>query len=150
MVRIKYVKKLEDLQENVIKMGNSAMRSIDDITKALKTNDSTLAKKVITNDDEIDKLDKLIESQCMSLLALEQPMAGDLRVIATSLKMITDLERIGDNAQDIAEEMLVMDRPIRVAVSEEMFDEMLQKVRNMVAESIKTYAQGDVEKARTF
>jgi phosphate transport system protein len=77
-------------------------------------------------------------------------MAGDLRVIATSLKMITDLERIGDNAQDIAEEMLVMDRPIRVAVSEEMFDEMLQKVRNMVAESIKTYAQGDVEKARTF
>jgi len=150
MVRIKYVKKREDLQENVIKMGNSAMRSIDDITKALKTNDSTLAKKVITNDDEIDKLDKLIESQCMSLLALEQPMAGDLRVIATSLKMITDLERIGDNAQDIAEEMLVMDRPIRVAVSEEMFDEMLRNVRSMVADSIKTYAQGDVEKARTF
>ncbi len=150
MVRIKYVKKLEDLQENVIKMGHSTMRSIDDITKALKTNNEDFAKKVITNDAEIDKLDKIIESQCMSLLALEQPMAGDLRVIATSLKMITDLERIGDFAEDIAEEMLIMDRPIRVTISEAKFDEMLQKVKSMVADSIETYARGDVEKARTF
>jgi phosphate transport system protein len=150
MVRIKYVKKLEDLQGNVIKMGRSTMRSIDYIIKALKTNDADLAKKVITNDDEIDKLDKIIESQCMSLLALEQPMAGDLRVIATSLKMITDLERIGDFAEDIAEEMLVMDRPIRVTISEATFDEMIQKVKSMVADSIETYAQGDVERARMF
>jgi phosphate transport system protein len=150
MVRIKYVKKLEDLQGNVIKMGRSTMRSIDYITKALKTNDTDFAKKVITNDDEIDKLDKIIESQCMSLLALEQPMAGDLRVIATSLKMITDLERIGDFAEDIAEEMLVMDRPIRVTISEATFDEMIQKVKSMVADSIETYAQGDVERARMF
>ena len=150
MVRIKYVKKLEDLKDNVEKMGHSAMRSLDYIIKALKTNDAALAKKVIANDVEIDKLDKIIEAQCMSLLALEQPMAGDLRVIATSLKMITDLERIGDEAEDIAEEMLMMDRPIRVAISETTFDEMVQKVRSMVADSIKTYARGDVETARTF
>jgi len=150
MVRIKYVKKLEDLKDNVEKMGHSAMRSLDYIIKALKTNDAALAKKVIANDVEIDKLDKIIEAQCMSLLALEQPMAGDLRVIATSLKMITDLERIGDEAEDIAEEMLMMDRPIRVAISETTFDEMVQKVRSMVADSIKTYVRGDVETARTF
>jgi phosphate transport system protein len=150
MVRIRYVKKLEDLQDNVIKMGETAMKSVDDIITAIKTNNVNLAKKVITNDDEIDKLDMMIESQCMSLLALEQPMAGDLRVIATSLKMITDLERIGDFVVDIAEELIAMGKPIRVAISAAKFDKLIQKVRSMVADSIETYATGDVKKARTF
>ena len=77
-------------------MGAFTQRSVEDVVTALETSDAAIAERVIANDDVINNLDRKIEAQCMSLLALEQPMAKDLRIIATSFKMITDLERIGD------------------------------------------------------
>ena len=131
-------------------MGAITLRSVDNVLMALETSDAVLAQWVRTNDDEIDKLDRKIESQCMSLLALEQPMARDLRIIATSLKMITDLERIGDFTVDIAEEVVSMEKPIRIPVSASKFNELVADVKSMVADSIETYAKGDVEQARHF
>jgi len=150
MARIRYVQKLKNLRQNVEDMGAVTVRSVEQALHALETSDAALAEQVIANDDVIDKCDRKIESQCMTLLALEQPMAKDLRVIATSLKMITDLERIGDFTVDIAEEVVAMEKPIRIPVASSEFEELVGEVRSMVADSIETYAQGDAQRARTF
>ena len=150
MARQRYVRKLKELRQDVIDMGAVALKSVEAVVAAIERSDTTLAQQVIANDDTINKFDRKIESQCMELLALQQPMARDLRLIATSLKMITDLERIGDFAVDIAEEVITMGKPIRVPVSASRFSELVADVKSMVADSIDTYARGDVQKARGF
>jgi phosphate transport system protein len=150
MARTRYVRKLKELRQNVIDMGALTVRSVEDVLTALEMSDTALAERVIANDDEIDNFDRKIESQCMTLLALEQPMAKDLRMIATSLKMITDLERIGDFVVDIAEEVVAMAKPIRIPVSATKFNELVADVKSMVADSIETYATGNVRQARSF
>jgi phosphate transport system protein len=150
MARTRYVRKLKELRQNVIDMGALTSQSVQDVLTALERSDAALAERVIANDDVIDNFDRKIESQCMSLLALEQPMAKDLRIIATSLKMITDLERIGDFVVDIAEEVVTMAKPIRIPVSATKFNELVTEVKSMVADSIETYAEGNVQKARSF
>jgi phosphate transport system protein len=150
MARNRYIRKLKELRHDVIEMGGITVRSVNDVVTALEMSDNTLAERVIANDDSIDNCDRKIESQCMTLLALEQPMAKDLRTIATSLKMITDLERIGDFTVDIAEEVVTMRKPIRIPVSASKFNELVAEVKSMVADSIETYAEGNVEKARSF
>jgi phosphate transport system protein len=141
---------LKELRQNVIDMGALTVRSVEDVLTALEMSDTALAERVIANDDEIDNFDRKIESQCMTLLALEQPMAKDLRMIATSLKMITDLERIGDFVVDIAEEVVTMAKPISIPVSATKFNELVADVKSMVADSIETYATGNVQQARSF
>jgi phosphate transport system protein len=150
MARTRYVRKLKELRQNVIDMGALTSQSVEDVLTALETSDSALAERVIANDDVIDNFDRKIEAQCMSLLALEQPMAKDLRIIATSLKMITDLERIGDFVVDIAEEVVTMAKPIHIPVSATKFNELVAEVKSMVVDSIETYAEGNVQKARSF
>jgi phosphate transport system protein len=150
MARTRYVRKLKELRQNVIDMGALTVRSVEDVLTALEMSDTALAELVIANDDKINDFDRKIEAQCMTLLALEQPMAKDLRMIATSLKMITDLERIGDFVVDIAEEVVTMAKPIRIPVSATKFSELVAEVKSMVADSIETYATGDVQQARSF
>jgi len=150
MARTRYVRKLKELRQNVIDMGALTARSVEDVLTALEMSDAALAERVIANDDEINNFDRKIEAQCMTLLALEQPMAKDLRMIATSLKMITDLERIGDFVVDIAEEVVTMAKPIRIPVSASKFNELVADVKSMVADSIETYATGNVQQARSF
>ena len=150
MARTRYVRKLKELRQNVIDMGVLTVRSVEDVLNALEMSDTALAERVIADDDEINNFDRKIEAQCMTLLALEQPMAKDLRMIATSLKMITDLERIGDFVVDIAEEVVTMAKPIRIPVSATKFNELVADVKLMVADSIETYATGNVQQARSF
>jgi phosphate transport system protein len=150
MARTRYVRKLKELRQNVIDMGALTVRAVEDVLTALEMSDTALAERVIANDDAINNFDRKIEAQCMTLLALEQPMAKDLRMIATSLKMITDLERIGDFVVDIAEEVVTMAKPIRIPVSATKFNELVADVKSMVADSIETYATGNVQHARSF
>jgi phosphate transport system protein len=150
MARKRYVRKLKELRQNVIDMGAVTVQSVENVVAALETSDTALAERVIADDDDIDNYDRKIESQSMTLLALEQPMAKDLRIIATSLKMITDLERIGDFVVDIAEEVVAMAKPIHIPVSATKFNELVAEVKSMVADSIETYAEGNVQRARSF
>jgi len=150
MARNRFVRKLNELRRDVIDMGAITLQSVKDVLTALETSDTALAERVIVNDDLIDNFDRKIESQCVRLLALEQPIAKDLRIIATSFKMITDLERIGDWTVDIAEEIVTMEKPIHIPVSASKFNELVADVKSMVADSIETYAQGNVQLARGF
>jgi len=102
MVREAYHKDLHKLKEEVISMGSLVSKAIGDSVLSLKNRDIGLAEKVIEMDNEIDAMDHKIEEDCMRLLALQQPMARDLRLIISVLKMSIDLERMGDLSLEIA------------------------------------------------
>jgi phosphate transport system protein len=102
MTRRHFDDELDALQESVLRMGAAVEEMVRDAIAALVTQDLAMAGRIIARDDEIDGMDQDIEARCMRLLALQQPMASDLRTIETILKIITDVERIGDHAVDIA------------------------------------------------
>ncbi len=102
-MRNRFDAELENLNLELIKMGSLIETAIETSARALINRDLELIKKVNELEIEIDDMEKTIESHCLKLLLQQQPVASDLRVISTALKMITDMERIGDNASDIAE-----------------------------------------------
>lgn len=93
---------IEQLEHELLEMGARAEIMVGKAAESLTTLNHELAIDVIRSDDEVDLLDLDIEERCIRLLALQQPMAGDLRVIGTAMKMITDIERVGDLSVDIA------------------------------------------------
>lgn len=107
-MRSNFDKELDSLNNELIKMGSLVEERIENAVKALISRDINLAKDIIRRDSEIDDMEKDIESKCLKLLLKQQPVAGDLRLISSILKMITDLERIGDHAQDICEIALII------------------------------------------
>lgn len=98
------------LKEMVLKMGAMVESSIKDSVKSLVERDDELAKSVIERDHQINALDVQIDEECIRLIALMQPMAGDLRFLTTAMKITTDLERMGDNAVNIAERALELNK----------------------------------------
>ena len=96
-------KELGELKERVLRMGAMVEAAIRDAVTSLVERDSELARKVIENDPKINALDVEIDEECIRLLAIRQPRAGDLRFITTAMKITTDLERMGDLAEDISE-----------------------------------------------
>lgn len=94
---------LADLKREIVHMGQQVSKMIHDATLSLAERDMDLAAQVIASDDEIDRLLIQVEKRSLQLMALQQPMARDLRTLGTSLKLVTDLERMADHATDIAE-----------------------------------------------
>ncbi|MDO5037108.1 MAG: phosphate signaling complex protein PhoU [Tissierellia bacterium] len=112
-MRKNYDRELEVLNHNIIEMAAFVERAILNALTALETRDADLAKRVIKRDEEVDDMERDIEDMCLSLILRQQPVASDLRFISAALKIITDLERIGDHAQDISEISLAMpDSPL--------------------------------------
>ena len=103
MTRSRFDEQLERLNTMLIEMGALAELSITTAIDALQRQDTELAKKASFYEKEIDQKERDIEALCLKLLLQQQPVASDLRLISSALKMITDMERIGDQAEDIAE-----------------------------------------------
>lgn len=106
----RFDEELMHLKENVLKMGALVESSIKDSVKSLVERNDELAKSVIERDHQINALDVQIDEDCIRLIALMQPKAGDLRFITTAMKIATDLERMGDNAVNIAERALELNK----------------------------------------
>ena len=102
-MRYRFDQELDKLNLEIIKMGGLIENAIEFSANALINQDLSLIKKVNELEIEIDDMEKTIEGHCLKLLLQQHPVASDLRIISTALKMITDMERIGDNAEDIAE-----------------------------------------------
>jgi phosphate transport system protein len=102
VTRKSFHEQLDELQQSVLKMGTMVEQAIFNAVKSLKARDEILARQVIDGDDTIDDLHLQIEDDCVRLLALQQPMASDLRVISAVLKIVNDLERIADHASDVS------------------------------------------------
>lgn len=102
MTREHFDHQILEIKHKVLRMGSFVENIVNLAVTALKNQDIEMAKKVYVEDDKIDDIELEIEQQCMMMLALQQPLARDLRTIATALKIITDLERMGDHAVNIA------------------------------------------------
>jgi phosphate transport system protein len=102
MLRTTFTAEMENLEKQLLRMGSFVEHMLASCIKALVEQNEGLADEVILRDDIVDEMDVSIEHLCMRLLALQQPLAKDLRTVGTALKIITDLERIGDYAVDIA------------------------------------------------
>ncbi len=145
-MRNRFDTELENLNLELIKMGSLIENSIESSAKALIEQDLMLVKKVNELEIEIDQMEKNIESHCLRLLLQQQPVASDLRVISTALKMITDMERIGDNAEDIAEiaKYMVDQKFIKDLVH---IPQMADATISMVKRSIDAFVSKDKELA---
>ncbi len=142
-VRHVYEQELETLRQDIIKMGNAVGAALLNATKALVEQNAALAKQVMLNDDVIDQMEVDIEDKCMLLIARQQPLARDLRIIATGLKITTDLERMGDHAYDIAKLTLKMasDQYIKPMID---IPRMAQLACQMLQDSLDAYINLDI------
>lgn len=138
---------LEQLHLDMIRMGGLIEEAIDKSIEALEKRDRDLARQIIQNDKAVDDLDRLIETECLRLLLKQQPVAKDLRAISTALKMITDMERIGDQAADIADVSLRFDGKPFIKPMEHI-PLMAHIVSSMVKDSINAFVKSDVETAK--
>ena len=141
-MRSRFDQQLSLLNRALIEMGALCEEVIALAAKAVLTGNGTLAEKVAPLDREIDQKEREIESQCLKLLLQQQPVARDLRQISAALKMITDMERIGDQAEDIAE--IVGFLGGRQAENDGLLKKMAEAVIQMVTESVDAYVKCDI------
>ncbi len=144
-MRSRFDTQLALLNRELIEMGALCEEAIALVSKAITESDKALAKKIAPIDSEIDRMEREIESMCLKLLLQQQPVAGDLRQISAALKMITDMERIGDQAEDIAE--IIMLPGEGNIPSGEVLREMARATIGMVTESVDAYVKKDVSLA---
>lgn len=147
MVRSNFDSELNELNLDMIEMGNRIETAIEDSIKAFKHYDLELCKKIIKSDKKINELEKKIESKCLWLIAREQPIASDLRKITTALKIITDMERIADNATDIAALTMRIDDKNAFADSGHI-PQMAAAAISMVHDAVSAYVNSDLVLAR--
>ena len=146
-MRNRFDEQLEQLNVELIKTGALCEDAISTTAKALIDNDRELARRVKPIEREIDQKERDIESLCMKLLLQQQPVARDLRQISSALKMISDLERIGDQASDIAEILPYLQGS--VSESKLHIKDMAQATIKMVTDSIESFVRRDLPLARS-
>ena len=145
-MRNRFERQLLELNNELIQMGSMIEHAIEMGISALVRQDVEKAKKAIAYDEEIDEQEKTVESLCMKLLLQQQPVAKDLRTITAALKMVTDMERIGDHATDISE--------ITIALADKSYIKKLEHIQQMAKEtmimlvkSIEAFVNKDIEEA---
>ncbi len=141
-----YENQLEELHSALITMGNTCQKSIENTSEALILNDKKLASKVMKQSTKISQQERDIEGKCMNLLLLQQPMAGDFRQVSAALKIITDMERIGIQAGDIAEILLTDD--VGLEASKIPLQKMADETIQMLKDSMDALVNNNLELAR--
>lgn len=146
-MRTTYTERLNGLKIKLLKMGSMVQEIIEESLQALLEQDMQKAAKIYKMDDQIDALELEIENECMELIALQQPMAKDLRIIGTILKAITDLERMGDHAVNIAKQTrLIGDEEFIKPLVD--IPRMARLSEKMVAKCLDAFLKEDLDLAR--
>ena len=146
-IRTGFHKRLREIQEDILIMGSMAEKAITRSTGALRERDLELAHRIIADDGIIDKKRFEIEEKCINLIATQQPMAGDLRVIVSILNIVVELERIGDYAEGIARIVVMIgdEPPLKPLVD---IPRMAEKTTSMLRRSLDAFVNRDAELAR--
>ena len=152
-MRERYEEELKKLNASIISMGKMIEIAIEGSVLALMGWDLASCDEIIKNDDAIDEMEKEIEQLCVRLLLQQQPMASDLRMVTAALKMVTDMERIGDHAGDIADLIKHMGNGKAIANSMGKYanaklEQMCSEIQKMLYNSISAYIDRDVSKAK--
>ena len=148
-MRNRFDEQLEMLNRSLIEMGAGIEESIAITTKALTEQNTELARRAIEMESEIDRLEKEIEAMCLKLLLQQHPVASDLRNISAALKMVTDMERIGDQCEDIAEIAIILANDTYIKKLEHI-PMMAEAAVKMVTKAVNAYVNRDVEMARSI
>jgi phosphate transport system protein len=138
---------LETLKQTLLAMGGLVEDQIRRVVRSLVERDSDLAQEVIERDREVNTYDVEVDEKCVELLALHQPTAGDLRFITTAMKIVTDLERIGDQAVNIAQRVVELNREPQLKPYIDL-PRMADQSQRMVKESLDAFVARDTELAR--
>ena len=146
MMRNRFEKQLDQLNNELIEMGSLIEQAIAMAINALVNKDVEKAEQAIAFDEEINRQEKEIESLCLKLLLQQQPVAKDLRLISSALKMITDMERIGDHASDISEITISMANAPHIKKFDHI-QEMAKETTVMVVNSIDAFVKKDIDLA---
>lgn len=146
-MRAAFENDLRRLQTEILKMGSMAETAIAHAILSLQTQDGKLAASVITGDDEVDRMELGIEELCVKLIALQQPLAGDLRVITGMLKICTDIERLADLATNVAEVALRIGKAPLIKPLEDI-PEMANIAQSMVRDGLNALVARDAAAAR--
>jgi len=146
-MRNRFDSQLEEMCNQLIQMGALIERAIASAVTALVDGDADRARQAIAFDLEVDEKEKEIEGICLKLLMQQQPVAKDLRLISAALKMITDMERIGDQAADISEIAMMMDSPGKKQLPH--IQAMAEATIKMVKDSIDAFVKSDLDLARS-
>lgn len=144
-MRNEFERQMEQLNGELTSMGKMCEDAVDCAMKALFEGDMNMAQKAFDREEKIDQKEKDIESLCMKLLLRQQPVARDLRLISAALKMISDMERIGDQAEDIAEILEYMQDA--AIPQEENLRAMAETATSMVTQSVESFVDSDLELA---
>lgn len=146
IVRQGFDQELESLRQELVHMGQIVQDAIKNAVDALARRDKALAQQVMDGDDLIDSMQVDIEDRCISLIARQQPVATDLRILGTGLKITTDLERIGDHAFDIAKIVLLIgDEPLIKPLVD--IPRMAVMAQSMLEDSLQAYLKLDIQLA---
>lgn len=148
MTRQNFDEELDSLNHDLIRMGGAVEKQIDNCITALAKQDDKLALQILDNDDVIDRMETDIEAKCVKIIARQQPLAMDLRKVFTTIKLVTDLERIADYAVDIAK--------ITIRLKNEEYikplidiPKMADIVQKMIKDSLDAYVRLDVDAAQS-
>ncbi len=139
-----FASEIRELEHDLLEMGSRAESMLAQAVEAIARVDSMLALQVVHRDDEIDERDLAIENRCLRLLALQQPMASDLRVIGTAMKMITDIERVGDLSVDLAKIAMKVEKELGVTDFVDI-PKMGSVARAMLRDSMEAFVRRDLE-----
>lgn len=145
--RVLFEQELKDLNEELADMSREVEQAIESTFEVFQKGDTVRAKEIIKNDHRIDELERTIESRCLALMLRQQPVARDLRHISTALKVVTDLERIGDHAADIAELTLHLNGA-QTGLALKHLPAMVENVKNMLRDAITAFISRDSAAAR--
>jgi phosphate transport system protein len=147
VVRIEFQKEMESLHQDIIRMGATVEAAINEAVLALMDLDVERAKKVIDGDDIIDEMEREIDRKCVEIIARQQPVASDLRDVTSTLKLITDLERIADHASDISERILaICEHGERIPVPYDI-SRIADFAKDMLREALDSYVSRNEEQA---
>ena len=140
---------LDNLQKDLLALAASVEEAIHKAIRALQEHDTALAEEVIDGDNEIDAEENLVEEECLKILALHQPVAVDLRRITAAMLINTDLERMGDLAEDIAERALALNRGPLIAVPADL-QRMTDLTSSMVRQALDSFINLDSRRRAWF
>lgn len=146
-MRSRFDEQLRELNKEMIDMGRMIVQSIAMAIEALTDKDDILAKRIMERDDQVDHAQKKIENICFNLLIQQQPVARDLRTVTAAMKMVTDMERIGDHAADISEMTILMGKESPIDKFQHI-NKMASETVIMLNHSIEAYVERNKEKAK--
>ncbi|WP_270345289.1 phosphate signaling complex protein PhoU [Lactococcus petauri] len=148
MLRTQFEEELNKLHNQFYSMGTQVSAQLNKAVRAFVSHDRELAEDVITSDEMINQLETKLETKSLEMIALQQPVSGDLRTIITVLKASSDLERMGDHVTSIAKAAINLKGEERIHEVEEDISLLGEKVKSVVDASLNAYIQGNDKRAR--